>query len=307
MGLSALTSTAFTGDVFRVHSTNNFGIFLAVWATILHAQNKIGTGRATVLWVAALSLCGIAGYRTSLIYLTIFPLLHIAIQRGARRLMKYFILVAIAVVLYVALLVFAEHLPSPIQRTTSVLPGVEVSYRAETAAASTVNWRFELWRRAAEQLPDYLWVGKGLVFSRREIDSLKAFSFLRPDNYARQIWSRQYHNGPLACMLDLGLPGAVVAFGLILCLVLDCRRRLLRPWRDRHLFFAYRALYAYLLTRVVLFFASLGDVRSMMHFLFLSTVLKGLSATDEHFETPLPTGAATQRGPPHDKDTQNAL
>ncbi|MCE9616360.1 MAG: O-antigen ligase family protein [Lentisphaerae bacterium] len=276
LGMLSLGNTDLTNDVFRLHSASQLGILIILAAMYGRARARLSTFVTLVLWGVGFVLCGIAGYRANMIQLVLLPVFYVLVGRQPVRLAR---LVGVGVacgIIYVLLLAVTPHLPGPVQRMVSILPGTEVSRAADISGRSTVEWRLRLWRQAAEGIPEHFWIGKGLVFKRAEYETLRLITNVAPDNYDYQIWSREYHNGPLALMLDLGFPGALISTLLMLALIREGVQCLKREWHDESLRCFYHVFLAYLVSAIIMFWLSFGDVRSMMGFLFIGAVLRGL-------------------------------
>jgi hypothetical protein len=98
----------------------------------------------------------------------------------------------------------APYLPLTFQRILSILPFANVSWEAKLAASSTISWRLEVWKPLRwTRCRDYLMVGKGFAFSAQDVMTLTARRLYMNDiDYV--LASRNYHNGMLHTLLDLG-------------------------------------------------------------------------------------------------------
>jgi hypothetical protein len=281
LGMAALSSPAgYAGDVFRVHSASQFGIMAVLAALYLYSSRRVRWPTAIVIGLVGAGICGIAGYRANLIMLTLLLVVFVVTGRRPDRIPRLFGLGMAGGVLYALLIVMSPRMPGPAQRMVSVLPGAEVSHAVDIAGRSTVEWRLELWRRAAKDIPENFWIGKGLVFKRSEHELLRAMTGARVDNYDHQIWSRTYHNGPLAFLLDLGFPGALICTLLMFAIVREGKRDMAEKWHDESLRAYHHVAFTYFLSSVVMFWLSFGDVRSIVGFLFMGSVLRGLRVAD---------------------------
>lgn len=111
------------------------------------------------------------------------------------------------------ILPFAEELPLSVQRSISFLP-VKVSPVAREDAAASLDFRLEVWRVVlAEEVPKYLFLGKGYNFDSTDL-YLTQLGMQR-GIYSGYEWvyvSSDYHNGPLTLIVAFGIFG-VLAFG----------------------------------------------------------------------------------------------
>ena len=101
---------------------------------------------------------------------------------------------------------FTDTLPLPAQRALSVLPGLKVDALAQMDADNTYLVRMELFKTGWKMVPDYLWIGRGFpvygaVLTTREHSFTATVSLLAANGV--------FAVGPLAVMIDTGLPGFV--------------------------------------------------------------------------------------------------
>jgi hypothetical protein len=96
-------------------------------------------------------------------------------------------------------------------------------------AKGSLDWRFEVWRYAVKQVPQYLLIGRGFVTNVLAVAWLQRAFYDSPD-FAYLMGN--YHSGPLSMFLTFGLPGAVAFFGFWLG---GFRKGLAALRRHRHL------------------------------------------------------------------------
>ena len=103
----------------------------------------------------------------------------------------------------------SEILPIGIQRSFSFIPGVNVGGEVMTNAATSIDFRIEIWKYCIQHMREYLWIGRGVTFDVLVV--LKNTSQM--DIQAKSTWfmyeTHSYHSGPLALLIDLGIPGFV--------------------------------------------------------------------------------------------------
>jgi hypothetical protein len=127
---------------------------------------------------------------------------------------RYLLVLTLSLVLGGGLLAgFANRLPLSVQRSLAFLP-IPLDPVVELDAQGSSEWRIQIWKEVSVDIPKYLLLGKGFLFSETE------GNFLRLDRSAEGgIRSTElagdYHNGPLSLILPLGIFG-VLAFGWFL-------------------------------------------------------------------------------------------
>ena len=101
----------------------------------------------------------------------------------------------------------AERLPLSIQRSVSFLP-IPVSQVALQDAEGTAQWRLDMWKRVSPQVPNYLWLGRGLSMDAQTFQMTGTLGQLRKDFDFQSSWlSQDYHNGPLTILIPFGIWG----------------------------------------------------------------------------------------------------
>ncbi|MEI7435257.1 MAG: O-antigen ligase family protein, partial [bacterium] len=178
-------------------------------------------------------------------------------------------------VVVVALLgLLAPYLPSAFQRALTWIPFAHVSDITSADAEGTSLWRFELWRMLLREAPQYLWVGKGYVFSFSEYASI--FSTSTANQYESFIITHNYHNGLLSLLIDLGLPGLVIGLGYIAAVAVRETRRLYYVWPNTVLHNYHRIVLAAFLAQAIVFVGFAGGVQSFMSLFVLALIADGL-------------------------------
>jgi hypothetical protein len=116
--------------------------------------------------------------------------------------------------LFVSLLPISHRLPYQVQRSLAWIPWMGIEQVREDARLST-QWRLDLWRRVAVDIPRYFWLGKGYALNVRELelaqfrrfDPLRGRGELTPGEVAEL--AGDYHSGPLSVIIPLGVWGAI--------------------------------------------------------------------------------------------------
>ncbi len=167
-----------------------------------------------VALVGTVFLGSLGGYRSMLI-LMIFTFLTLTyLERLWRN--RAFLVLAVGTTLCAAgLVAFADKLPLTVQRTLSFLP-VKIDPMTRVMADASTEWRVEMWKIVAPQIPEYLFVGKGYNVSGTDL-------FMMHESAGRGLtasWegaalAGDYHSGPLSVIIPFGIWG-VLAFGWLL-------------------------------------------------------------------------------------------
>ena len=119
------------------------------------------------------------------------------------------ILLGFGVAAVVMLFAFAGHLPLAAQRAVSFLP-VKVDPGVKADADYSAQWRFDMWRILAAQIPKYLLLGKGYRIDPEEL-YLADLAAARGEGLSSEtaMVAGDYHSGPLSTIIPLGLWGVI--------------------------------------------------------------------------------------------------
>jgi hypothetical protein len=123
--------------------------------------------------------------------------------------------VGIACLLAVVSIGFSTRMPYTIQRVVSVF-GVPVSPEVEMDVRSSNEWRLQMWRDVAPDVPRYLLLGKGYGINVNEMDftSDRILGGNTYDSAQGAKLAQDYHSGPLSVILPLGLWGVAAVIWL---------------------------------------------------------------------------------------------
>ncbi len=191
-----------------------YGLAVACTAALFFVLGRYGVRgifQTTKPWRVLLLLAlgagvMIGGYRSFLI----LCLGIMAVQFYLEGLLTLRFLPALLVIMMLALamLPLTDRLPYQMQRSLAFLPvSIAPEVRADTRASS--NWRLEMWKRALDEVPEYLWLGKGYRLDMRDVQlaTLRDLTGNRDLGETAQI-AGDYHNGPLSVIIPLGIFGA---------------------------------------------------------------------------------------------------
>jgi hypothetical protein len=159
------------------------------------------------------------------------------------------------------IVVISPSLPRGFQRTVSFIPGTSIEYGAAKNAQGSIEWRLEIWRYCLEKCHDYLLIGRGSAFKVNETAAGLGISDIQTYSPFFAFETRSYHSGPLALLIDYGIPGLVIVSWFMILL-------LRRFWRYGVLFgsvdsFACRyALYwsAFMIWHIFSFYLVYGSI-----------------------------------------------
>lgn len=168
-------------------------------------------------YIIILMLCCVAvvisGWREKLV---MFGAMFIAVCHIKRELvyLAFFVLAAYGSLLYLSEeKVVEEHFPFGMQRTLSILPGVQISDEVRKDVEHSAEWRKVMWRWALDPrtgyIQDYVWgdgFGQSVGDLNRVSVSLMRGTIERGDQ-ERFASSGTWHNGPILAIHRTGIVG----------------------------------------------------------------------------------------------------
>jgi len=110
------------------------------------------------------------------------------------------------------MLSFSDRFPLPVQRCLAFLP-LKIDSSARMSAEGSTTWRLEIWKYLLPQVPQYLFLGKGLTF---DVNDMAMYNTLGNQQVGGDVGGQMtlagdYHNGPLSLIIPFGIWG-VLAF-----------------------------------------------------------------------------------------------
>lgn len=160
-----------------------------------------------------------AGFRSQiLIILLAFGLFFLLYARFRARIVV--VLGAYGVAGTLMLYALAPAMSETLQRSISFLPGIGIEQQVADQASETVDWRYDLWGRTAEELPKYLLVGRGLT--RDYMGAMALYDSPLATDAEVQYYMHAYHSWVLGVLMDLG----IVGFVLLTLFLLERLRRI---------------------------------------------------------------------------------
>lgn len=124
-----------------------------------------------------------------------------------------------------------KELPFGIQRSLSIIPGVEVERAVEREVSHSSSWRVVMWKWALDPrtgyIRDYVW-GDGFSVDMDAVARSKRAQYRGesddPQLHKRFARTGTWHSGPITVIHRLGIVGLVMLVLLMLCgLVVICR------------------------------------------------------------------------------------
>jgi len=180
-----------------------------------------------ICFIGAIGIGFYSGFRSfTILLLLIFAVLFYLERIWRTRLILFFFTGG---VLVTALLIgFVDKMPFAVQRSLSFLP-LPVAAEVEISAQNSSEWRLEMWRNVVNQIPDYLFKGKGYNVSADDL-YMAQYSAMRGfgANWEGAATAGDFHNGPLSVLIPFGLWG-LLAFGWF---IVAGARYLYKTYRD---------------------------------------------------------------------------
>lgn len=162
-----------------------------------------------ILFVSLVVLSAFGGYR-SLILLTGLTLVLVFVFEGLLR-SRLMPVVALAMILIGGIVItFSERLPLPVQRCLAIFP-LKIDPVARISAEASTEWRLEIWKYLLPQVPQYLFLGKGLTF---DVNDMAMYNTLGNQQAGGEVGggftlAGEYHNGPLSVIIPFGIWGVI--------------------------------------------------------------------------------------------------
>lgn len=162
-----------------------------------------------VAFAAALLLTMYGGFR-GLMIICIVTLVLIFYWEGLLR-TRFLPMAMLAVMLFgTVTLTFSDHMPLSVQRSIAFLP-VKISQTARDSAEASSQWRLDIWESLLPQIPEYLWLGKGLGIDYNNLADYYQFgnSQIGGDVGGGFTAAGDYHSGPLSLIIQFGIWGVL--------------------------------------------------------------------------------------------------
>jgi hypothetical protein len=148
----------------------------------------------------------LGGFRSFLIVLGIVCVVQFYFEGLFRT--RFFLSFSLTGIFGAALLfAFADHLPLAVQRSISFLP-VQIDPAVRLNAASSWDWRLQMWRTTLPIVPQYLLLGKGFNYDGTDYYlTLLGAERGMASVYDAAMISSDYHQGILTLIVPFGIWG----------------------------------------------------------------------------------------------------
>jgi len=205
------------GNPFAQESLERFGGFALAGGTLAYVliarYGMEGILNVRKLWRPVLFFLALVstlfgGYR-SIIILTGLTIVMVFCFEGVWR-TRLMPIIALGVILAGGLVVsFSNQLPLSCQRCLAFLP-LKIDPVARLSAEGSSDWRLEMWRSLYPQIPQYLFLGKGLTFDANDMAmNMTLGNQVEGDVGGQAALAGDYHNGPLSLIIPFGIWGAI--------------------------------------------------------------------------------------------------
>lgn len=269
-GLLASLQAMESGGIVRLHMMGQVaGTLLMLGAILLSRTTPVSRVTYVALVGLTLALAALSGFRSSLIYIGSILVLMQALAGGRVRLRRLLPLAVGGLLLLPAAYLAAPVLPSSVQRTLSILPGIDIPWHIRFEAMMSTLSRVQVWEMAWAEIPRYLWIGKGFTINPADLMSPS----VRANWVLNAFLSHNYHSGPISLLLDTGIFGFL--FGTLFFISSSVYfLRHMREVRGHPLMQrAYLFLLAHHLYSVVSYYVIFGDVRESFPSIFVNAAL----------------------------------
>jgi O-antigen ligase len=172
---------------------------------------------------------------------------------------------------------FAKYLPVSMQRSLSFLP-LDIDAAARLDAKGSLEWRLQMWSILLDEVPRYLWIGKGYAINPTDLYfATESIRRGMGKDYEGALVSGDYHSGPLSVVIPFGIFG-VLAF---LWFIIAAIRLLYRNYvfSDERLRNINTFFFAYFVARTIFYFVGFGafnnDLPAFVGILGLSIAING--------------------------------
>ncbi|MBK9990472.1 MAG: hypothetical protein IPP19_07010 [Verrucomicrobia bacterium] len=154
-----------------------------------------------------LLIMGLASGHRTLAVMVFTTLVSLSIFQRFWNPLRMIVGLCVVVAFTVTLYIVAEHLPLPVQRSISFLPGIEVDPLAERNATDTIKDRIGILELAVKDIPKYALLGRGFGMERLDLLPTDTVN----DNVTTGYVNGIFYNGTLGLLLKTGLPGFICA------------------------------------------------------------------------------------------------
>jgi O-antigen ligase len=210
-----------------------------------------------VLFVVFFFIALLGGYRSTFVQLSLCLAVLFYLERMYQT--RWLPLTILMLLLAGGLtVIFAPRMPYSIQRALAVVPFIPIDSQARLDTELSTEWRLQMWRDLASEIPQHLLLGKGYAFSETE----RRQAAMQGGTEAVEMVGN-FHNGPISVILPFGI------FGLLgfLWFAVAGLRVLYQNYRfgDPALLSINTFLFTLFLSYFLFFIVVYGQFRSDMH------------------------------------------
>ncbi len=217
-----------------------------------------------LLFVSAIAVSTFGGFRSMPILFGMIFAIQFCIEKLYQT--KLFYVILGAGLLGAATLVpFTSKLPLVVQRAICFLP-VKVNPVVRYDAWASTDWRLRMWSVLMEEVPHYVWLGKGYAVNPVDLylarESQKR-GFI--SDFETASIAGDYHSGPLSVLIPLGVFGLIAFIWFLVAgiyAVYRNHRYGLPEYQKLNTF-----LFAFYLAQVIFYFAVFGAFSSGLYVL----------------------------------------
>jgi hypothetical protein len=187
-----------------------------------------------LFWIFAVGIVGLTGFRGRFLGLLGTTALYVFFDTPPEKKKSLLIKAVLGgLLVWGFAFILAPHLPIGLQRTLTILPGIKAGAKVMQDTLSSNEWRFEVWEFCLEQVPKYLLVGRGVTFDVSTAVEQLGWGDIGAFSPWFAFVTHTYHSGPLALLIDFGLPGLLGVLCFHILVTVKCfRSGLTRPFRD---------------------------------------------------------------------------
>ena len=267
---------------FRWFSATALSAYLTILVFLLERPvvGRGGISSATVAGlVFAFAIASFSGHRLAI--LNVVGIAGLVLLLDKRLTLRRMLAGVVGLIIcLIVLRMIAPSLPEAVQRAISWIPGVNVSADAGRSASDSVAWRIAVWVLALQEVPKYLWIGRGLAYSNVDLTAARSASLMSGEvNWA--IVQGYFHNGWLSLLILLGVAGLLLGFALLAVAALRHLRLTRAVWQRTELQRYHRVITAWLVLQVGSYWLIYGDVQvSFPEFFLMLAILEALRSND---------------------------
>jgi len=268
--VDALLSFATGSDLVRFKSARSASIAFLQLALLFQFTGKFTRFFKWIFLALSLAFAAISGHRIAVLILIGNYWVFNYFLRMKDGLHRKFLYISVMVALFMIPFVYlvTPFLPHAMQRSLTFLPGVKVDEAVMRNAASTVNWRLDLWLDALEEIPEHLIIGKGYTYPAYATEQIEGgFNLMKHHEWA--LITSNYHNGPLSLLIGFGIPGFIIGNFIILYSVIRLYEFTKTEWQDSFLRRLFILFYADVIVKILMFYFIFGYVPHDFYYLLM--------------------------------------